>query len=210
MPASAWVHPNLIRDMLKGDVDIDTHDIRAALLVDAHTPDRADDRWDDVVADECSGAGYTADGVAVANLATVTTQANSWGTAWAAATAYAVGDIVKPVGGGNGHVYICVVAGTSDDPTEPTWPTVSRQIVADNDITWAEFGSAVVGFTCDPIVFSEVTVSARYVKIFDHETAVNSTSPLMIHVDLGSEQVTGGADLTVTPAAIGAAVVGVS
>ena len=42
------------------------------------------------------------------------------GPVWAASTAYAVGDLVRATIG-NGQVYQCTIAGTSD-VTEPAWP----------------------------------------------------------------------------------------
>jgi hypothetical protein len=44
-------------------IDFDADDIRVALLTNSYTPDRtADEFWDDVSANEVSGAGYTTDG----------------------------------------------------------------------------------------------------------------------------------------------------
>jgi hypothetical protein len=42
-----------------------------------------------------------------------------WDT-WQPNTAYSYGDVVRPTVG-NGHLYQCIVAGTSSD-VEPTWP----------------------------------------------------------------------------------------
>lgn len=63
--------------------------------------------------------------------------------AWAVATGYVVfpatGLItltyIKPVTS-NGYTYECIVAGTSHAATEPTWPTVVGNDVADNTVTW--------------------------------------------------------------------------
>ena len=56
-------------------------------------------------------------------------------SAWAASTAYALGDIVKPTGGYTGCVYECTTAGTSGT-AEPTWPTTDGSTVSDNTATW--------------------------------------------------------------------------
>lgn len=58
-------------------------------------------------------------------------------SAWAAATAYAVGDVVKPSSqsGSLGLTAICTVAGTSD-AAEPTWGYVEGETVTDNSVTW--------------------------------------------------------------------------
>lgn len=60
---------------------------------------------------------------------------------WAVATAYIVGDKVQPIAG-NGFVYKCTVAGTSNATTEPTWPvTTIGTTVTDGTCTW-ELNSA--------------------------------------------------------------------
>ena len=55
-------------------------------------------------------------------------------TAWAAGTAYSVGDTVKPTTE-NGYIYRCTSAGTSDS-AEPSWPTVFSNTVVDSGATW--------------------------------------------------------------------------
>ncbi|MDQ6989209.1 MAG: hypothetical protein Q9M19_04940 [Mariprofundaceae bacterium] len=55
--------------------------------------------------------------------------------AWAASTAYAVGDIVRPTTWNN-RLFQCVAAGTSGS-TEPTWNTANLgDETADNTVTW--------------------------------------------------------------------------
>jgi hypothetical protein len=58
------------------------------------------------------------------------------GTAWVAATPYALLDVVVPTAGlENGFRYECTTAGTSAG-SAPTWPTVEGATVADNTVTW--------------------------------------------------------------------------
>ena len=57
-------------------------------------------------------------------------------TAWAASTAYTVGQIRRPTVH-NGLVYDVTVAGTSGT-TEPAWPTAVGGTVADGGVTWRE------------------------------------------------------------------------
>lgn len=57
---------------------------------------------------------------------------------WQFDTVYGVNAIVQP-SIPNGHLYICTDEGTSDDETEPTWPTTTGETVDDNDVTWTEY-----------------------------------------------------------------------
>jgi len=58
------------------------------------------------------------------------------GTAWAASTAYALGDFVVPTAGlENGFRYECTTAGTSGG-SAPTWPTTEGATVNDNTVVW--------------------------------------------------------------------------
>lgn len=56
---------------------------------------------------------------------------------WALSTAYVVGDRVQAVGG-DGFIYKCTTAGTSDT-TEPTWPAGGiGSTVVDNTVVWTK------------------------------------------------------------------------
>lgn len=55
--------------------------------------------------------------------------------AWAVATVYAAGDIVRPVTWNN-RLFQCVIGGTSHATTEPTWVTTLGNEQADNTVTW--------------------------------------------------------------------------
>ena len=62
---------------------------------------------------------------------------------WAATTAYAVGDIVKPIVGT--HSYKCKTAGTSD-ATAPTWATDGTD-TTDGTATWQDLGVFTASIT---------------------------------------------------------------
>ena len=57
-----------------------------------------------------------------------------WPGSWVTATAYTVGDVVKPTTYAS-HSYKCTTAGTSG-ATEPTWGTTNGGTTADNTVTW--------------------------------------------------------------------------
>lgn len=61
--------------------------------------------------------------------------------AWAASTAYTVGDIVRPATWNN-RLFQCVVAGTSG-AAEPTWDTTMGNETVDNTVTWLAVGVGV-------------------------------------------------------------------
>jgi hypothetical protein len=59
---------------------------------------------------------------------------------WEATTAYVLGDIVQPVGG-NGLIYKCTTAGTSDSG-EPSWPTTGLgSTVVDDTVVWTLYAA---------------------------------------------------------------------
>jgi hypothetical protein len=108
-------------------VDFISDTLKAALLASTYTPNLDTHEVFSDLTNEVTGTGYSAGGTTLASKTVTYTAANSWGTAAATTTAYAVGDIVRPAAG-NGHLYRCIVAGTSGG-SAPTWPTVSGQTV---------------------------------------------------------------------------------
>jgi len=87
--------------------------------------------------------------------------------AWAASTAYAVGDVVIPTTA-NGHWYQCTTAGTSDAVTEPTWPT-NGSTVNDNGAVWTDMGA-----------YDTLTSVQFGVALEDTETAAAETATIPI------------------------------
>lgn len=152
---------NLLGGESSGDtfaVDYLSDTIKFALLDSGHTPNRnTHEVFSDVSGDEVSGAGYTTGGATLGSKTITYTAANSWAADWTTATVYAAGDIVKPTTP-NGHVYVCVVGGTSDSG-EPSFPTVSGDTVDDNTVTWAELGSGVTVIDAGDPSFTTATIS---------------------------------------------------
>lgn len=132
--------------------------------------------WSDVSANDISptAGGNTLSGVGVAE-----TTANSWGVAWAATTAYAVGQVVRP-SATNGYIYRCAVAGTTGS-TPPTWPTVFGQDVTDGSVTWVNCGSSITVFTALAQTFTAAsgTLSPTCAVIYDAQSGTPSTEPLV-------------------------------
>lgn len=183
-------------------VDFLSDTIKIALLGAGHTPGLdTHEVFDDVDADEIVGTGYSAGGATLGSKTITVTPANSWGTQWAVGTAYAVGDVVRPTSG-NGHLYMCIVAGTSHASTQPTWPTVAGQVVTDNTVTWAEVGRAITQIDAADPSWAGSTISARYAVGYK-STGTPSTSPLLFLGDFGSTQSTNNGTFAITFAALG-------
>lgn len=152
------------------------------------------------VTNEVVGAGYTAGGATLGSKTITYTAANSWGTTWAATTAYAVGDIVRKVTG-NGHLYRCIIAGTSA-ATEPTFPTVSGQTVVDNTVTWAEIGRGITQVDAADTTWPASTITARKAVVY-RSTGTDSTSPLFMLQDFGADVSTTAGTFQITWHALG-------
>lgn len=68
MPVSAKMYGNMLRLALNKEIDWDSDTIKVALVSSSYTPDQdAHDYWNDVVANEVTGTGYTAGGATLAN-----------------------------------------------------------------------------------------------------------------------------------------------
>jgi len=87
-----------------------------------------------------------------------------WPETWAAATAYVLGEVVKPTTYAS-HSYKCTTAGTSAAVTEPTWGTTNGGTTADGTgtLVWTCFDpktyqvKAPQGSTVPYVCFGEET-----------------------------------------------------
>lgn len=95
--------------------------------------------------------------------------------AWAALTAYVVGQIVVPTTA-NGHAYQCIVAGTSAG-VEPTWPLTSGGTVVDGTATWMEYGPGQPAGVIKYRMYYGITTITAYVE--------STTLPIQVR-DAGS------------------------
>lgn len=197
--SGAKFYHKALANALGGHINIPTNGVKVALVKSTHSAAAiaTANTWADISADESSGTGYTAGGVTVTTPALTTTEANSWTTAAATSTPYAVGDVVRPATG-NGNLYRCEAAGTSGG-TAPTWPTVYGATVTDGTVTWTMVGSAIMQFTCDAFTYSGVSISDfEFLEFRDA-----STGYLICEHDLGSAQNVTFTNVTYTPDALG-------
>lgn len=170
--------------------------IKVMLCTSTYTPNADTHAFKSDVTNEVSGTGYSAGGATMGSATLTYTAANSWGTTAATTTAYTVGQIVRP-SAGNGHLYICVVAGTSGG-SAPTWPTVSRQTVADGTVTWAECGGGISIFGGANVSWASSTITARYAVIYDGTPGSDATRPLIGYLDFGADQSTTNGTFQIT------------
>jgi hypothetical protein len=176
--------------------------IKVMLLTSTYTPNLDTHKFKSDLTNEITGTGYTAGGATLGSAALTYTVANSWGTQWAVGTAYTVGQIVRPTAG-NGHLYRCIVAGTSHASTQPTWPTVSGQVVTDNTVTWAECGAGIHQFDGADVSWASSTITARYAVIYDATPGSDATRPLIGLIDFGADQTTNNGTFQITWDALG-------
>lgn len=187
------------------EIDWDTDTIKISLHTSSYTPNLDTHDYFSDVTNEVSGTGYTSGGATLASKAMTYTAANSWGTAWAAATAYGAEAIVRPTTG-NGYLYRAQGAGgTSHAATEPTWPTTIGDEVTDNGVTWTCIGKGIVAFDAADPSWSSSTITARYAVIRDAATGSAATEPLMILIDFGTDVSSTAATFTIAFAALGIA-----
>lgn len=186
------------------EVDYLSDTIKVALLGSGYTPALdTHDYYNDVSASEVSGAGYTAGGATLASKTMVYTAANSWGTAWASATAYGAEAIVRPATG-NGYLYRAQGAGGTSGGSEPTWPTTVGDEVTDGGVTWTNIGRGLITFDAADPSWASATIAARYAVVYD-STGTASTSPLLWLIDFGEVVSSTAATFAITFAALGIA-----
>lgn len=176
MATDQYTYRRAIENMLGGSssgearqTDFLSDTIKAALLSSSYTPALDTHETYSDLTNEVTGTGYSAGGATLATKTITTTPANSWATTWAAGTAYAAGDIIRPTSG-NGKLYRAITAGTSHASTEPTWTTViGDEQPADNTVTWHCAGSAIcVLDSADPSWGSGATISGiRHVAVYN-------------------------------------------
>lgn len=195
MPATFSFYLNGRKKCWDGSIDLDTDTLKVALTTSSYAYNLDTHVWFSDVTNEVTGTGYSAGGVTATTKLLTATAANSWSVVWAASTAYAVGDVVKPLVS-NGHLYRCVVAGTSGG-SAPSWSTVHGQTTTDNTATWVEIGTNIVTFDCDDPSWAASTITARRAVLYK-STGTASTSPLIGLIDFGSDVSSTAAAFTIT------------
>lgn len=202
MSVSANLYANVFDQAFSGGVNWASDSIKMALLTSAYTPSLSTHvHWSDVSANEVTGTGYTAGGVALASKTHTVTAANSWGTAWGASTVYGQGAVVRP-STGNGFLYYAEAGGTSGG-TAPTFPTVVGATVTDNTVTWTNIGESITQWSSASASWSGSTITAAYGIIYDAQTGTATTEPLIALVNFGGSVSSTNSTFTITVPSLG-------
>jgi hypothetical protein len=180
------------------ELDWDSDNFRWTLHTSTYAPNQDTHEFVSDLTNELGTAGgYTVGGIALATPVRTYTAADSWATARANSTAYAVDDVVRPAAA-NGFLYRCAVAGTSGG-APPTFETVIGKCTTDNTVIWETAGAGILVLGCtDPTWAAAFTAGpCRYAVLSDRQTGVNATSPLVGYVDFVSDKTGGGGAFTV-------------
>jgi hypothetical protein len=202
--ANRWGTQTLQRIMTATPVahDFDTDSLKLALMATAYNPATAFTTafsYADISGSEASGSGYAA--ITVPSPAITTTQAASFARVWSASQTWALGDVVKALTGGVGHLFMCVKAGVGS-ATEPTWPTtVSGVDVAEGaNVTWSEIGTSITKFSSANIVSPSMSLTGiQYGWIYDDTNATAANKTLICLLDFGSQKTWTSTVVTFTP-----------
>jgi hypothetical protein len=196
------MYANAYAQAFSGNINLTSDSIKLALLTSGYTPNLTSHvHWSDVSASEASGTGYTAGGQALTSKSLTVTAANSFGTTWAATTAFVQGQIVRPVSG-NGFIYMVVVGGTTSGST-PTFPTALGASVVDGTVTWVNVGDNLLAFTSASVNWTSSTVAGNFAVIYDSQTGTPSTEPLIALIQFGATISSTVTTFTVTPNSLG-------
>ena len=203
MAVSGRWYPKGMVNFQAGDIDWDGGTIKLALVTNSHAFDDTHEFWNDIDTNEASGTGYVADGATLGTKTNAVVDSSAL-TAWAVATGYVLGDLVRKTTD-DGHCYRCVVAGTSHATTEPVWVTTTlRESPVDGTVYWTEFGAAYQKISSALVQWTITgTITARYGILY--ETGSAGVDDFLIgQIDFGADETaSGGGTFTVTPHATG-------
>lgn len=175
MAAASNKYGKALAAAMNGHINWGADTIKMALMTSGYTPNLGSDQlWSGISANEITGTGYTAGGATLGSPTATETVANSWTTTWAATNAQVYGDVVRPTVG-NGLLYMAVIpapgaAAANTGASQPTWPTVVGQTVADGSVTWACMGESITIFSSGSVSWASSTITAYYGVIYDATT----------------------------------------
>ena len=198
MAVSSNVFANFWDQALSAPINWPSDTIKMALLTSSAAPNLGTwIHYSDLTNEVANGNGYTTGGVTLTSKTHTVTLANSWGTQWAANNPQNYGDIIRPTSG-NGFLFMCDTAGTTSG-SQPTWPTVQGQDVADNTANWCCIGESITQWSSAAAQWTSATFSAAYGVIYDAQSGTASTEPLIALINFGGTQTVNNGTLTINP-----------
>jgi len=179
-------YDNLAAHLWNARINFASDTIKLAICTSSYTPARAThDYFDDITNQLANGNGYTTGGATLASKTLTLTAANSWGTSRANSTAYVLGDVYRPATG-NGFLYECITAGTSN-ASIPTFTTVVGDDFTDGTAVFSCRGSAVLQVDSADVSWASSTISTARTFVLYKDTGTASTSPLIAYDQLGAD-----------------------
>jgi len=194
--ASCQVYANFAYNLGLQLFDLSTDALYMQLHSSSYTPDPLADAFEDDLASEVAGPGYTAGGQELVDVDwALITAANA--PQWSPASTYKVGQLVRKQST-NGHIYRCILQGVSGS-TEPSWPVTPGRDIADGSVLWEEAGSAYAKLSFDAPLWTPATLTARFAVLIDKEPGAAATNPLICYWDFGADRSSADSDFTLTP-----------
>jgi hypothetical protein len=192
-----WYRNALVK-VLNKEADWDSDSLKLTLHTSSYTPNLdTHDYVDDLTNELAASGGYSTAGVTLTSPTVTYTAANSWGTARANSTAYALGTILRPASA-NGFLYQVTVAGTSTS-APPTFPTAVGLSVADGTATLTCVGKGIIVLDAADASWATATFTGvRYGVISDRTPGTAATQPLLGLIDFVTDQAGGGGAFTIT------------
>ncbi len=189
MPSSASLVTHVFDQAFSANINWASDTIKMALFTASPGTISSVTHYSDLANEVPNGSGYATGGATLGTKTHTVTAANSFATAngnwvagvWIANTVAAVGDIVRPITT-NGFLFI-VVAVSGDAATgavEPTWPSLQGQTVVDDVVTWSCLGESITMWSSASPTWAAATFTATNYAIYDAQTGVGSTEPVIV------------------------------
>lgn len=194
MPSMRWYRQARVAAWT-GQVNWNTDAITVTQHTAAYVPNPDTDAFVSALTGEVgTGSGYTQGGIYLQGKSVTYLPANNWFYTWQAATAYAVGQLVRPATA-NGQLFECVTAGTSGS-SAPAWPAFGLT-VTDGSTVWVNVGAGAVTWNAQGIQWPGYSGSFRYLVVSDRTAASPGAQPLLGYYDLGTMNSGTGGNLDV-------------
>lgn len=212
MAVSSNLYANVFDQAFAATINWASDTIKLALFTGSPGALNSAVHYSDLSTEVAAGGGYTTGGVTLGTKTHTVTAANSFATTngnftsgnWTSTVVGALGNIVKPATP-NGFLYECVVAGTTGSSAAVlnAGPTVQGATVVDGTVTWSCIGESITIFGSANATWSSSTISAAYAVIYDAQTGVGATEPLIALINFGGTVSSSSSTFQVTAPLLG-------